>query len=237
MPSSAEVLHFENRILASLPNTDLQSLQRHLAPVTLPLKMVLQEADQPSEYAYFIETGIASVVSTLKNGTTVEVGIIGRDGMVGLPSVMCTESIPFDCFIQMAGSGYRMKTARLKEHFESSTDLRTRLLCFAQAQFVNVGQLAVCNRIHEIQQRLARWLLLSHDRVDDNQLRLTHEFLATMLGAPRSTVTLAAGLLQEAGCIEYTRGRISIKDRQGLERSACECYGLIRRETKRLALL
>ena len=130
-----------------------------------------------------------------------------------------------------------MKTARLKEQFESSTHLRTRLLCFAQAQFVNVGQLAVCNRIHEIQQRLARWLLISHDRVDDNELKLTHEFLATMLGAPRSTVTLAAGLLQEAGYIEYTRGRISIKDRQGLERSACECYALIRRETKRLALL
>jgi CRP-like cAMP-binding protein len=237
MPSATEILHFENRILASLPNTDRLALQRHLSPVTLPLKMVLQEADQLSEYAYFIETGFASVVSTLKNGTTVEVGIIGRDGMVGLPSVMCTESIPFDCFVQMAGSGYRIKTTRLKEQFENSTRLRTSLLCFAQAQFVNVGQLAVCNRIHEIQQRLARWLLISHDRVDGNELELTHEFLATMLGAPRSTVTLAAGLLQRAGYIGYTRGRVSIQDRPGLERSACECYGIIKRETKRLGLL
>src|SRR5438270_8796825 len=169
MPSATDIVHYENRILAALPNKDLLSLQRHLSPVTLPMKMVLQEADEASEYAYFLETGIASVVSTLKDGTTVEIGIIGRDGMVGLPSVMCAESIPFDCFIQMPGAGHRMKTARLKEYFESSRELRTRLLCFAQALFVNVGQLAVCNRVHEIQQRLARWLLTCHDRADANE--------------------------------------------------------------------
>ena len=230
-------IHYENRILAGLPRNELLALQRYLEPVTFSIRMVLQVAGQPSGYAYFPEAVIASLVSTLHNGSTVEVGIIGRDGVVGLPGVLGSGSTPFDCFIQMPGNGYRIKTNRLTEHFERSPRLRKKLLGFLQAQLVHTGQLAVCNRIHEIQERLARWLLACHDHVNSDELILTHEFLATMLGAPRSTVSLAAGLLRRAGFVEYSRGHIWIRNRTGLEGTACECYAIIRNETDRLSRL
>jgi CRP-like cAMP-binding protein len=225
---------YENRILAGLTRSELALLQRHLSPLDMPIRMVLQAAGEPSEYAYFPETGIASMVSALRDGTTVEVGLIGREGVVGLPGVMGGESLPFECFIQVPGKGYRMKSKRLKELFEDSKTLRKRLLCAAQAQLVQMGQIAVCNRIHNIEERLARWLLSCHDRISSDDLILTHEFMATMLGTPRSTVSLAASTLQRAGFIEYSRGHIYIKDRKALERTACECYGIIRKETERL---
>jgi CRP-like cAMP-binding protein len=225
---------YENRILAGLTRSELALLQRHLSPLDMPTKMVLQSAGEPSEYAYFPETGIASMVSALRDGTTVEVGLIGREGVVGLPGVMGGESLPFECFIQVPGKGYRMKSKRLKELFDDSKNLRKRLLFAAQAQLVQMGQIAVCNRIHNIEERLARWLLSCHDRISSDDLILTHEFMATMLGTPRSTVSLAASTLQRAGFIEYSRGHIYIKDRKALERTACECYGIIRKETERL---
>jgi CRP-like cAMP-binding protein len=230
-------IQYENRILARLPRAELNLFQHHLEAIDLPVKMFLHEAGRVSDYAYFPETGIASMVSTLKNGTTVEVGLIGRDGLVGLLSTMSGESLPFDCYMQVPGKGYRMKMKRLRDCFEARKVLRKKLLCAVQAQLVQMGQIAVCNRVHEIQERLARWLLSCHDRINSQEVLLTHEFLATMLGAPRSTVTLAAGGLQQAGYIEYTRGRVQILDRPGLERIACECYGIIRNETERLGFL
>jgi CRP-like cAMP-binding protein len=230
-------IQYENRILGRLPRSELNLFQHHLEPIDLPVRMYLQEAGQANEYAYFPETGIASMVSTLRNGATVEVGLIGRDGIVGLLFVMSGEALPFDCYMQVPGRGYRMKSKRLREYFEARKVLRKKLLCAVQAQLVQMGQIAVCNRVHEIQGRLARWLLSCYDRINSQELLLTHEFLATMLGAPRSTVTLAAGVLQQAGYIEYTRGRVQIMNRPGLERVACECYAIIRNETERLGFL
>ena len=230
-------IQYENRILGRLPRSELNLFQHHLEPIDLPVKMFLQEAGRASEYAYFPETGIASMVSTLRNGATVEVGLIGRDGIVGLLYVMSGESLPFDCYMQVPGRGYRIKSKRLRECFEARKVLRKKLVCAVQAQLVQMGQIAVCNRIHEIQERLARWLLSCYDRNNSQQLLLTHEFLATMLGTPRTTVTLAAGILQQAGYIEYSRGRVLIKDRKGLEGITCECYAIIRKETERLGFL
>ncbi len=234
---SRDLPQYENRILAALPAGERDAIKRHLSSVELPLRMVLQQADQPTEYAFFLETGIASMVSTLRDGSTVEVGLIGRDGVVGLASVLGTERTPFDCFIQSPGHGYSITSKRLKEHFATCKKLQERLLCAAQGQMVQMGQIAVCNRLHDIQERLARWLLSCHDRTDSDELSLTHEFMATMLGAPRSTVTVAAGILQQAGLIEYSRGHVTIRDREGLEDSTCECYAIIRNETARLRLL
>jgi CRP-like cAMP-binding protein len=230
-------IQYENRILARLPRGEVNLFQQHLEPIDLPVRMFLHESGGASEYAYFLETGIASMVSTLKNGTTVEVGLIGRDGIVGLLYVMSGESLPFDCYMQVPGRGYRIKSKRLRECFEARKVLRKKLVCAVQAQVVQMGQIAVCNRIHEIQERLARWLLSCYDRNNSQQLLLTHEFLATMLGTPRTTVTLAAGILQQAGYIEYSRGHVLIKDRKGLEGIACECYAIIRKETERLGFL
>jgi CRP-like cAMP-binding protein len=234
---TSTTLRFANRILDRLPRSELNTVRVHLSPVKLPVKLMLQEADQASDYAYFPETGIASMVSRLKNGTTVEVGLIGKEGVVGLPAAMGTQSVPFECYIQVPGFGYRMKSKRLKELFESCKILRKNLIIASQAQLVQMGQIAVCNRVHEIQERLARWLLSCHDRVPSDDVILTHEFLGTMLGAPRSTVSLAAGTLQRAGFIQYSRGHVLIKDRQALETMSCECYSIIRRETDRLESL
>jgi CRP-like cAMP-binding protein len=220
-----------------LPRSELNAIRVHLSSVNLPVKMMLQEADRASDYAYFPETGIASMVSRLKNGTTVEVGLIGKEGIVGLPAAMGTQSVPFECYIQVPGFGYRIKSKRLRELFEGCKILRKNLIFASQAQLVQMGQIAACNRVHEIQERLARWLLSCHDRVPSDEVIITHEFLGTMLGAPRSTVSLAAGTLQQAGLIQYSRGHVLIKDRRALENMACECYSIIRKETDRLESL
>jgi len=235
--AATKSVRYENIILAGLPRSEITTLQQHLSPVELPVRTFLYRAGESPEYAYFLETGIASMVSTLQNGNTVEVGVTGKEGMVGLQCVLGTESLPFECFIQVPGHGYRIKSKRLVEQAGSSKTLRKKLLCATQGQLVQMGQIAVCNRVHEIQERLARWLLSCHDRIGSDDLLLTHEFLATMLGTPRSTVSLAAGILQHAGFIQYSRGRVVIKNRKALEETVCECYALIRNETNRLALL
>jgi CRP-like cAMP-binding protein len=203
----------------------------------MPVRDVLEEPEQKSEFAYFMEEGITSMVSTLRDGTTVEVGLIGKEGMVGIPAVMCTESIPFQSFVQVGGYGHRIKASRVREEFQRSARLREKVYCWLQSHLVQMGQIAVCNRIHGIEERLSRWLLSCYDRVGSDNLPLTQEFLSTMLGAPRSTVTLAAQTLQQTGVIEYSRGKIHLLDRKRLEHSACECYAIISKEAHRLNLL
>ena len=173
----------------------------------------------------------------MQNGNTVEVGVIGIDGVVGLPILLGTGPGPGRTFIQIAGSGYRVKADTLKEEFERPGELRRSLQRYVQGFLVQSAQTAACNRLHNIEERLARWLLACRDRTSSDQLRLTHDFLGQMLGAPRSTVTLAAGLLHRAGMIDYKRGVVTIKDRPALEASACECYRIVRDEFQRLSLL
>ncbi len=180
---------------------------------------------------------MASVVVTVNNGDTVEVGVIGVDGVVGIPILLGTGGTPGRTFVQIAGSGFRIPAKTLKEEFERDGHLRRHLQRYLQAYFVQTAQTAACNRLHGIEERLARWLLTCHDRIKAAELRLTHDFLSQMLGAPRTTVTLAAGLLQRAGMIRYLRGTVTIQNRAGLESTACECYPVVRDEFRRLKLL
>lgn len=177
-------------------------MRPHLSLTTLNQEQTLLDGAAP--YAYFLEDGIASVVVTLKNGNTVEVGIIGMEGVVGLPILLGSDGAPGRTFIQIAGSGLRIKADILKQEFERAGELRRHLQRYMQAFMVQAAQTAACNRLHNVEERLARWLLSCRDRLESDQLRLTHDFLGQMLGAPRTTVTLAAALLQRAGLIDYS---------------------------------
>ena len=183
------------------------------------------------------KTALRPWSSPLANGDTVEVGIIGIDGVVGIPILLGTGTAPGRTFIQIAGSGFRIKADILKEEFDRPGELRSHLQRYIQGFLVQSAQTATCNRLHNIEERLARWILSCRDRVESDQLHLTHEFLGQMLGAPRTTVTLAAGLLQRAGMIDYSRGVVTVKNRKQLEDTACECYGIVRNEFQRLSLL
>ena len=226
---------FKNRILASLPKAEIDRLAHYLSPVTLEQHQQLLDGTAP--HGYFLEDGIASMVVTVENGSTVEVGIIGVDGVVGLPILLGAQSVPGRTFIQIGGSGFRIPAEKLKEEFERGGELRQSLQRYIQGFLVQTAQTAACNRLHTIEERLARWLLACRDRMGGNELRLTHEFLGQMLGSPRTTVTLAAGLLHRAGMIDYTRGVVTIKNREQLENTACECYRIVFDAYRQLALL
>ncbi len=226
---------YKNRILASLPSDEIARLAPHLKPLALEQEKVLLNGN--FSYAYFLEDGIASVVITVEDGSTVEVGVVGIDGVVGLAALLGARSAPRRTFIQIAGSGFRIPGKVLKEEFERDGQLRQHLQRYVQAFLTQTSQTAVCNRLHSIEERLARWLLTCHDRMKTNRLQLTQEFLGQMLGASRTTVTLAAGLLHHAGIIDYTRGVVTIRQRKQLEQTACECYGTVRDEFRRLKLL
>jgi CRP-like cAMP-binding protein len=226
---------YKNRVLAALPKAELARLKPYLSPITLPVRTPL--LDGHADHAYFMEDGLASVVLTLAGGETVEVGVIGIDGVVGLPILLGAGTVPGETFIQVEGSGYRIDAERLKAEFERDGQLRIHLQKYVQAYLIQSAQNAACNRLHTISERLARWILTCYDRVQSDRMPLTHEFLGQMLGSPRTTVTLAAGMLHEAGLIDYSRGHVTIKNRKKLERVACECYKTVRDEFRRLGLL
>jgi len=232
---NAPARHYRNRILSALEKTEIQRLAPHLTPVTLNQQETLLDGE--ARHGYFMEQGIASVVVTVNNGDTVEVGVIGFDGVVGLPILLGATAAPGRTFIQIAGSGFRIQAQVLKEEFERSGHFRQLVHGYMQAFFVQAAQTAACNRLHGIEERLARWLLSCRDRMETDQLHLTHDFLGQMLGAPRTTVTLAAGLLHKAGMIDYARGVVTIRDRSALEDTACECYRVVLHEFQRLSLL
>lgn len=225
---------YKNAILASLPKAEIARLAPHLTPLELPVNVTLQEAEQEITHGYFLESGLASMVVEMSNGNTVETAITGRDGLVGLPILLGTESMPTRAFIQIKGAGYKIKARQLREQVENSKILQSRTNSYIQANLMQTVQTAACNRLHDIAERLARWLLMCHDRMESDTFSITHEFLGHMLGTPRSTVTLAAGILNKAGLIAYSRGKVVVKDRKGLEKAACECYQTIRKEFDRL---
>jgi CRP-like cAMP-binding protein len=173
---------------------------------------------------------------TTQDGRTVEAGTIGRCGMVGIPILLGTRSMPGRIFVQIPGSGFRISAEIVGREFDRLGEFRRRLLRYLQARIIQTSQSAACNRLHGVDQRLARWLLLCSDQMDSDRLLLTQEFLGQMLGAPRTTVTLAAGMLQKAGLIESSRGALLIVNRKGLEDVACECYGVISAEYARLTI-
>ncbi len=226
---------FKNRVLASLPASELGRLSPHLVPVDLPQHKSL--LDGKAKGAYFLEEGIASVVVTLEEGDTVEVGVIGNDGVVGIPGLLGVENGTSRTFMQIQGSGYSIKPNILREQFEQPGELRQTLQKYMQAFMAQTAQTAACNRVHDIGERLARWLLTCRDRMPSDELRLTQTFLGQMLGAPRTTVTLAVGILEGAGLIEHSRGVVTISNRRELEKTACECYRIVRDEYKSFRLL
>jgi CRP-like cAMP-binding protein len=228
---------YKNRVLACLPKSELKRLEPHLEAVNLPVDETLIAAGEKVRAVYFLEQGLCSIVVEMKGGSTVEVGLIGKEGVVGASSVLGAEHAPNRGFIQVAGSGFRIDLNKLQEQTEGSRELRACLQKSMQGLQALTAQTAACNRVHELPERLAKWLLTAHDRVESDRIPITHEFLGMMLGTGRPTVTLAAGTLQKAGLIVYSRGHVTIKDRKGLEAVACECYQTVHDEYLRLGLL
>lgn len=217
-----------NRLLQSLPADVRSSLLARMEEVELPTQMNLCRPREVPKYAHFMTSGITSVVTFMEDGGGVEVGLVGREGLVEAVHLLGPAHVPTTAFVQTAGTALRMPFAELKQEFLTSEPLRELILRLVQGQGCIVNQLAACNRLHEIEERLARWLLMVSDRVGGSEIYLTQAFLAEMIGAQRSTVTLTAGSLQRSGLIEYRRGHIQILDRSGLENAACECYPIIR---------
>ena len=216
--------HIRNQLLAALPADVYLRLQPHLEKVTLKLRQVLYEAGDPINDVYFPHLALLSIVSNLKGGYSVEVGMVGGEGIVSTSAFMGGDTIPHRVIVQGSGGAMKMSAAELREEFNRGGPLQTLLLRYTQTLHIQVSQTAACNRLHSIDERLARWLLMTHDRVKTDQMDLTQEFLSTMLGVERSGVTLAAISLQGAGLIKYSRGKITVLDRGALERASCECY-------------
>jgi CRP-like cAMP-binding protein len=214
----------KNSILSSLPAREFNLLRPHLEAIELPHHAILHEAGEILEFAYFLNEGLASLVVLTRDGKSVEVAIVGHEGMVGTPLTVGINRGPYRVIMQLAGNGLRMKSAALIDTLETAPELRRSLNRYALVQGLQIAQIAACNRLHEIEQRLARWLLMCQDRVDADVLSITHEFLAQMLGTGRPSISLAAGMLQRAGVITNLRGTVKIVDRKSLERAACECY-------------
>jgi CRP-like cAMP-binding protein len=213
-----------NLLLAALPPVLRDTLLSQLKPIAMPLRTVLYEPDETPKYAHFMTSGIASIVSSMADGASAEVGIWGNEGLAESFHLLGKAKIPTRCFIQMEGTAMRMPFRDMQSLFHEEAGFRDVVLQCVQTQGYILGQMAACNRLHEAEQRLARWLLMVRDRVASETYLLTQEFLAAMLGARRTTVTAAAGTLQRKGFTKYSRGRIAIVDSEGLEKAACECY-------------
>ena len=226
-----------NRLLASLPAADLAALRPHLRIATLELRDVLFEQEKPIRAVWFPETAVVSLTSTLREGGTVEVGTAGREGIAGLEVFLGDETSTVRAIVQINGTAYRMDAATFSRLSCSAGPFHLALLRYTQAFMTQVAQTAACNGAHFVEQRCARWLLMTHDRVDGDELPLTHEFLAFMLGVRRAGVTLAMRALQDAQLVRYSRGHVTITDREGLERASCECYGTVRRHFERLLVV
>ncbi len=224
----------DNQILAALPADEYERILPHLENFHLVLGDVLSRPDEPIEYVYFPHRGTISVISMMEDGSQIEAGVIGNEGMFGLPVVLGTDSAPFLATVQIADGSSRMRTDALREELGRGGRLRHLLLRYGQAFFVQVAQTAACNRRHNIDERLARWLLMCQDRAKSNELGMTHEFLSIMLGVRRAGVSVAAARLQSEGVIKYRHGHITIVDREGLESISCECYRVVKKESDRL---
>src|ERR1700692_3298609 len=225
-----------NIILLSASDNDYSSLRPHLEYVNLPNHLVLHEAGGKLEFTYFPNRGLISLVVVMKDGKTAEAGIVGNEGFTGTPAAVGLRRSPLRAVVQITGDGFRIEVGALQNTLESAPHFQFMLSRYAAIRGMQVAQTAACNRLHDIEQRLARWLLLTQDRVDSGSLPITHDFLATMLGTDRPTVSLAAGVLQKKKLIEYTRGAVKIVNRNKLEDSACECYGVIRQYDGELGL-
>ncbi|HEY0098044.1 MAG TPA: Crp/Fnr family transcriptional regulator [Pyrinomonadaceae bacterium] len=225
--SNKPPLAFVNKLLASLPREEYARLNRHLEPASLKKGKIIYYAGNPVREAYFPLGGMISLVSTTEEGYGVEVAMIGNEGMAGVSAILRGISAPYQVMVQIPGNAMRIKSELLIREFARGEQLNNLLLRYTHTLVSQISQSAVCNRFHTAEARLCRWLLTSHDRVGADTLNLTQEFLAYMLGSPRTSVTLIAGKLQGQKLIRYSRGKIKILDRAGLERGSCECYRVV----------
>ncbi len=230
----ASSIAVRNQLLRALPADDLARLAPALKPVELVHKTTLFAADEPITSVWFIEAGAVSLLAQMQDGALVEVGVTGREGMVGLPLIFGADASPNLALVQMPGSALLLPAAALREALDASPALQALLLRYAMALHGQVSWTAACNGRHVVEQRLARWLLIAHDQADGDDLPLTHEVLSQMLGVRRAGVSVAAGMLQRAGLIRLGRGHLTVTDRPGLEAAACECYRSGLREFERL---
>ena len=224
----------KNHLLAALPAEDYARLLPNLELIAMPLGWAVYESGGHMAYLYFPTTSIVSLLYVMESGASAEIAITGNEGLVGISLFMGGESTPSRAVVQSAGNGYRLKASILKMEFALGGHLQHLALRYTQALITQMAQTAVCNRHHAVDQQLCRWLLLSLDRLPSNELRMTQELIANMLGVRREGVTEAAGKLQAAGLIHYSRGKITVLDRPKLEQRVCECYGVVKREFDRL---
>lgn len=232
MPITSNGLH--NLLLGALPTDVMARLRPQLAPVSLLLGKVLYEPGDTLRHVYFPLDAIVSMLYVMESGASAEIAVVGNDGMVGIALFMGGNSTPSRAVVQSEGTALRLSARLLLDEFSRHADLQDLLLRYTQALMTQMAQTAVCNRHHTIDQQLCRWLLLSLDRLPGNQLVMTQELIANMLGVRREGVTVAAGKLHQAGVIDYSRGHITVVDRLGLEASCCECYRVVKVETDRL---
>jgi CRP-like cAMP-binding protein len=225
-----------NLILLSISSSDFGALRPHLEYLDLPNHRVLHECGARLEFAHFLNRGLISLVVVMKDGKTAEAGIVGNEGFIGTSAAVGLRGSPLQAVVQITGDGFRIAVAALQNILRSAPPLQLILSRYGVVQGLQVAQTAACNRLHDIGQRLSRWLLMTQDRVDSESLPITHDFLATMLGTDRPSVTTAAGVLQKKKIIEYTRGAVQIVSRKKLEDSACECYGIIQQYNGQLGL-
>ncbi|MBD2247183.1 Crp/Fnr family transcriptional regulator [Nostoc sp. FACHB-888] len=223
-----------NKLLAALPVSDYERFVPHLKLVALPLRKVLYEAGEPITHVYFPDKAVVSIVTTMENGSTVEVRIVSNEGMVGIPVILGDNITITTAFVQVSGAAMQMDADVLKAEFNRGGAIQSVLLRYVQAVYSELAQGAACNRLHTLEERLARWLLTVSDRLESEDFPLTQEFIAQMLGVRRSGVTVAASTLSRAGMISYQRGHISILNREDLEATSCECYQVIQKEFARL---
>lgn len=224
----------QNRLLAALPEREWSLWLPHLEPVELPLGTVIYESGGKLTHVYFPTTAIISLLYVMENGGSAEIAVVGYEGIVGISLFMGGETTPSRAVVQSAGTGFRLKATMVMEEFNRAGPVLHLLLRYTQALITQMAQTAVCNRHHTLDQQLCRWLLLSLDRLRTNELAMTQELIANMLGVRREGVTEAAGRLDKAGLIRYQRGRITVLDRAGLEERTCECYAVVKREYDRL---
>ena len=224
----------QNHLLAAFPAAEFDRLSPHLELVPMPLGEVLYESGGLLQHVYFPTDSIVSLLYVFEDGASAEIAVVGNEGILGISLFMGGETTPSRAVVQSAGYGYRLKAQRLKNEFNRAGPVLQLLLRYTQALITQMAQTAVCNRHHSIEQQLCRWLLLSLDRLASDSLTMTQELIANMLGVRREGVTEAAGKLQRAGLIRYSRGRIDVLDRPGLEKTVCECYGVVKLEFDRL---
>ena len=230
----ASAQHSQNHLLGALPPAEAQRWMPLLESVDLPLGHVLYESGAALAHVYFPTTAIVSLLYVMENGASAEIAVVGNEGIIGVSLFMGGESTPSRAVVQSAGNGFRLKANVMKEEFNRAGPVLHLLLRYTQALITQMAQTAVCNRHHTLDQQLCRWLLLSLDRLEGNQLVMTQELIANMLGVRREGVTEGALKLQRAGLISYARGHITVLDRAGLEKCCCECYSVVKKEYGRL---